>query len=110
MLIVYFKSYSGDEFFLKTNDEAYLKNAEKFCEHYIPEEFAGWLNNFKYEKFSVCQVNDGETARINRSFGEYYLVYPEDIAEFDKAYSTDSYCPDTFSRQGENLGGLVTHY
>ena len=40
---------------------------------------------------------------IPRSFGEYYEVHPEDMKEYDVAYFTDQYRPDTYDREGNLL-------
>jgi hypothetical protein len=34
--------------------------------------------------------------KVNRSFGEYWKIYPSDIKDYDIAYFEDKYCPKTY--------------
>lgn len=92
-----FRSYSGDDFYLKTkNKNDTIKDAETFCKTYIPDEYNAWEEEnvkFKYGTYKVYTIEEGETLKIPLSFGEYEIVNPNDIKEYDVAYFTDQYRP-----------------
>ena len=103
--IYYFMSYSGDEFFMKSKEKKYNKfQEEQFCNEKIPWEYEAWgKEKFKYNKFNIYECNENSFIKINRSFGEYYKVIPNDIKEYDIAYFTDQYRPDIYDRNNEKL-------
>ena len=102
--ILYFKSYSQDEYFMKTKDSKCKElTSKQFAKQYIPYEYEAWGNEkFQYDKFKVYTVKDNKVI-TPRSFGEYYEVHPEDMKEYDVAYFTDQYRPDTYDREGNLL-------
>lgn len=103
--VYYFKSYSGDEYFMKSHEKKYDKSdAEEFCKDNIEYEYEAWGNSkFKYSKFEVFETLEDEFVKLPRSFGEWYKVVPNDIEEFDYAYFTDEYQPKTYSSDGRCL-------
>ena len=92
-----FISYSGDDFYLKTKDkDDTIKNAETFCKTYIPDEYESWEREkvkFKYHSYKIYEIKEGKTLKIPLSFGEYEIVNPDDIKEFNVAYFSDQYRP-----------------
>ena len=105
MFIYYFVSYSGDEFFLKSQSNDYKFKPEEFCKDFIPDEYNGWDGlNFKYKKFNVYQLPENKDyVKINLMFGEHYRVFPDKLEEFDVAYFTDVYSPRIYNSDGEEL-------
>lgn len=103
--IYYFKSWSGDEYFMKSKTKEFNKfQAKEFCKKYIPDEYEAWRDNgFKYEDFRIFETEPKEPVKLTKAFGEYYLIIPSDIKRYNKAYFTDYYCPDIYSLDGCKL-------
>lgn len=102
--VCYFMSYSGDEFYLKslTKTEE-MNSAKSFCKKYIPFEYEAWNDEkfFKYRKFIVYEIPEGKTIKRNLYFGEYAIIDPKDIEEFDVA--TMNYFPKIYGSDGTEL-------
>ena len=103
--IYYFKSYSGDEFFMKSREKKYSKfKAEEFCKDNIEYEYEAWGDEkFKYSDFKVFETEEDDFVKLPRSFGEWYKIVPNDMKKFDYAYFTDEYEPHTYSSDGTCL-------
>lgn len=103
--IYYFKSWSGDEYFMKSKTKEFNKfQAKEFCKKYITDEYEAWGGNgFKYEDFRVFETEPKEPVKLTKAFGEYYLIIPSDIKSYNEAYFTDYYCPDIYSLDGCKL-------
>ena len=101
--IYWFRSESYDDYFMKSLEKNYF-SAEKFCKEKINYEYEAWdEDEFTYNTFKVFTTTEDGFVKINRSFGEYWKVVPADMKEYDVAYFTDSYCPKTYDRYGEEL-------
>ena len=102
--IYWFRSYSGDDFFMKSHEKNYL-TAESFCKDKVKDEYAEWTClglNFKYNTFKIFTTDENGFVKVNRSFGEYWKIYPSDIKDYDIAYFEDEYCPKTYCIDNEN--------
>lgn len=105
-IVIRFKSYSFDKFYMLTSNEKLFSSktkklkitAKEFCKQYIPYEYEGWEahgTKFKFEGFEFATVNsNGIATFINKTGGPFVFFEIEkidtnDMPE-DKAIFSDS--------------------
>lgn len=64
--LVYFTTYSGDNYYIVLPDEnAKNLNAKEFCERFLPIEYSCWTNHtFKYKRFKCYEINEDGSCNI----------------------------------------------
>lgn len=91
MTLYNFRSYSGDDFLMVSENDN-IKTAEEFCKKYVSYEYECWEpGEFKYSSFQKQKIDDtNDTIRINLHYGEYITFAKSDF-ELDRAYFSDAF-------------------
>ncbi len=88
MKLVYFKSYSCDDYYMLVDDDFKLGTAEEFCKIYIDYEYEGWeWNKFKYNAFRTYPVLENGLCIIPLSFGEIDVINTNKMKKNDCIFS-----------------------
>ena len=75
MKLIYFKSYSCDDYYMLVDDDFKPGTAEEFCKNYLDYEYEGWAGSkFKYNAFRTYPVLENGLCIIPLSFEEIDVI------------------------------------